>query len=218
LVLLLEARDLQGWPSIATILPLLCVSVIILMEFDLQVYRFPLIANLAKYSYGLYLWHWPLIVLATYLGMDRTWTTSFMIIFISSSVAIFSYQLIERRTITREKKLLIPAIFMSLGTLTFTHPRIPKLIFSESQLDTYRTLRDYKTQIAPVQYGFSKTHLQYTEPLESLGTVSQISLSDSICNYLLIGDCHAGLFSYSLKRAVQQHGVNLVIISMVETF
>jgi len=218
LVLLLEARDFQSWPSIATILPLLCVSVIILMEFDLQVYRFPLIANLAKYSYGLYLWHWPLIVLATYLGMDRTWTTSWMIIFISSSMAIFSYQRIERRMIRRKKKLLIPALVMSLGMLLLTHPRIPNLIFDESQLDTYRTLSDYKIQTAPAQYGFLRTHLQYHEPFDSLHTASQISLSDKIGNYLLIGDCHAGMFSYSLKRVAQQHGVNLVIFSMDETF
>lgn len=191
---------------------------IILMDVDCKLLSLKIIKLLARYSYSLYLWHWPLIVLLTYMGIKNSIATSIFTLLLCFALASLSYRFIEFKSYMGNKKPLTWIALTLLFIMLIIPIKFPEALFSQTQLRDHQMLHHYKAEIAPSQYGFHSTHLQHHEPFDPLRIDRQSKISKSLPNYLLIGDCHAGMFSYSLKRLAQQKGINLVVISMDETF
>ncbi|MVZ65750.1 acyltransferase family protein [Sphingobacterium sp. DK4209] len=206
---------MEGWPWIVALTVLSVVGIIL---FDVQVFESNIITWLAKNSYGIYLWHWPLIVLCTYLGVSLSFTVSAVLIVLTILFANVSYQFIESKNLFTNTKLqILGLVTLSLSAI-LVHPKAKDVIMNSQQLRDFQLLHQYKTEKTPLQYGFLTTHLQHHEPFNLLNITSRLKLSDSGGNYLLLGDCHAGMFSYTLKRIAQQKGINLIVFSMDETF
>ncbi|MFG0460962.1 acyltransferase family protein [Pseudomonas sp. yb_1] len=55
----------------------------------------PLITYVGKLSYSLYLWHWPIVALVNYQGIQITWSVTSQIILVSVALSVASYHLIE---------------------------------------------------------------------------------------------------------------------------
>lgn len=54
------------------------------------------IVYLGRISYSLYLWHWPVIILAEYRGIDLTLDNAVVVIFIAIGLASVSYHFVEK--------------------------------------------------------------------------------------------------------------------------
>lgn len=85
------------WPSYFAILPVLGTCLIIAANKpEAAVFQNPLVQTIGKWSYSVYLWHWPVAVAAVYFGFTRTTPLKvaieiLIVLAILSSWALISY-------------------------------------------------------------------------------------------------------------------------------
>ncbi|MBV2402347.1 acyltransferase family protein [Escherichia coli] len=89
--------DSSFFPGILA-LPVVIGSCLIIVVDKGVVSKFlsiPPIVYIGKISYSFYLWHWPIIILAKYRGIELTTYNAFMLVILSLIAASFSYHFIE---------------------------------------------------------------------------------------------------------------------------
>lgn len=207
-----------SWPSLKTMIPVILVSIILMSNVSFRIYETKFIQFISRHSYGLYLLHWPLIVLSTYLARGHNLTFNFVLLVSSLLLAITSHKYIESKNIIKTRIFIKTFLSITLICLVFPTSFMEKLLFNEQQIKLLQVLKSYKHLIAPSQFGFRKTHLLYNEHMNLSHFKAWPSISSSKPNYLLIGDCHAGMFSSTLKQIADEHQINLIVITMDETF
>lgn len=88
----------DDWPGWRTLLPVLGTAAVIYADRHTWFTRFTPLQRIGLWSYSIYLWHWPLVVLTHYLDLP---THSAIVIVgglaVSVVVGFVSYELIERR-------------------------------------------------------------------------------------------------------------------------
>lgn len=86
------------WPSYWTILPVAgAAAVIAAARTDAWWARLPPVFALGRWSYSIYLWHWPLFVGVMYLGLDLTVGAKAALLLLSIALGAFSYEAFEVR-------------------------------------------------------------------------------------------------------------------------
>ena len=114
--------------------------------FNRKVLSHPAMVYIGKLSYPLYLWHWPLLVLARFLG-DGQWTSTHrnLAVLASLALAALTYHGVERplaRRVSRKGWLAVALSALMLGTGTLAWfgfnglqgPTVPR---SAGPLETY---------------------------------------------------------------------------------
>jgi len=88
----------DDWPGWRTLLPVLGAAAVIYADRHSWFTRFAPLQRIGLWSYSIYLWHWPLVVLSHYLDLPFH-SAGVMIAGLLASVALgfVSYELIERR-------------------------------------------------------------------------------------------------------------------------
>src|SRR5699024_7595452 len=80
----------------------------------------------------------------------------------------------------------------------------------------FHFLYDYRRTSTAMQYGFLRSHLHYNEPVSQFNLTSLEFSPKEELNFLLVGDCHAGMFSTTIKRMAEEHGIQLLQATMDE--
>lgn len=208
-----------AWPSAITLLPVLATAGQLLLFDGKRAYRWPSVRFLAERSYGMYLWHWPLIVIANYAGLFARVEIKIGIFLISLLLASGSYVLLEKKSrFFPSLRVAAVCILVTLCCYAGTRTKLYERILPENQFRLFHFLYDYRRTQTAEQYGFQKTHLQYREDMSVFDRGALQQLSDQDSNYLLIGDCHAGMFSQTIKALAAQGNVRLLQATMDETF
>lgn len=83
------------WPSWRAALPVAATAVIILTASQYSFYKAAVISWLGSRSYSLYLWHWPLVVLLAYYGIEAQLLWVAAAIIASLCLAELSFRFIE---------------------------------------------------------------------------------------------------------------------------
>ena len=155
------------WPGYMALLPVFGTYLIILSNFQNSYLINNLIFNhIGKWSYSIYVWHWPIVVLGTYFSLQNWWLYG---IPLSILCGFLSYQIIEKRKfpnfnswkdIYRVKPLYMFLIILSISTfiketdgLSFIYPDQVISILDESknsnpyECDTWKTNTLYECKI-----------------------------------------------------------------------
>jgi len=208
-----------GWPSAATPLPVGLTFFLLLISPDYRLFHTGFVVYLARISYSWYLWHWPIVVLSTYFAWDQDLQWRIFFFFLSIGISALAYQLVEKRHRFRNPNVLAGGLLLTIAT-TFSLTQIPlKNIFlmgSHSSLVQFK--RVYPIKDAPAQYNFDRGHLLANSSFDSYDLQHLFLLSDSTSNYLLLGDCHAGMFSATLRDLANNNRINLIQATADEAF
>jgi peptidoglycan/LPS O-acetylase OafA/YrhL len=150
-----------------------------------------------KLSYGIYLWHWPLIVIGGLLGLaSMHWAVNTVVVVVGATLlAAASYLLVEqpvRRIDLRSRPravivlvtLLTAAGIVAAGTWSYLRP--------------------------PAQIAAVVEQLAADEQEEAIGT--QVSGVESGAKVLLIGDSHAGFWQPAFAALAQEQGWQLTSV------
>lgn len=206
------------WPGSGTLLVVACSATAIAIDHGSALVKWKVFGELAKRSYALYLWHWPMIVLFRYFGVETGDWHSLYMLSISFAMACLSYSLVERRYGTTGAGLPRRAMVMViLGTFTVAMCLTAGALFRRhGELSSF--MYGYHADHAPEQFGFDISHIRYNQDTASFRSIQDLAFDPERPNYLLIGDCYAAMFSATLRRAAEQRGVNLIQLTADDTF
>ncbi|WP_158849272.1 acyltransferase family protein [Algibacter sp. L1A34] len=199
-----------NWPSLYTLIPVVSASVLILCNTPFTLFKNKIIGFFGKISYSLYLWHWPLFVIASSLGFKGVYFT-IILLAVVILISYASYKYIETNKnlfFSLKRRLLIPLIVIGFSVIMGSF-HINKLFINDKTLE----LADYKEghldQITD-QFNVGKCFFDDSFYYEDFSNADCIQLSDSKKNVLLMGDSHAAEFSLSLKNALNLLDMNLI--------
>ena len=114
----------SAWPSPMTIIPVAGTAVVLLAARERAWWaRLAPVAALGRWSYSIYLWHWPIVALLAFTGHDsKPWAIAGIALSVACGAA--SYALVETRLTTllwqsrRLGRPLAASIFAGIAALT----------------------------------------------------------------------------------------------------
>lgn len=218
-ILYLPLNEENRWPSILTLIPVLLNLLILAQNMPFSTFKISIIKWTADNSYNLYLWHWPLIVLTAYFSDLEFW--SLILVFLFSMFILYLIKNYKQRYNSGKgnfKSIIYYTLLTSFLFAILSIPKIYDMIYAKNTYEAFEQLYHYPREIAPRQFGFLKTHLRYNETVLDFDPLNHTSFSTHKPNYLLIGDCHAGMFSKTLIEIANKKNINLIPITMDETF
>ncbi|UIR54712.1 acyltransferase [Sphingobacterium sp. SRCM116780] len=208
-IYLLDEENIS-WPSYYTLIPVLATFFIIITQSDFKILAFKPIQYIGKLSYSLYLWHWPIYVLAIYLGFNQP-NATFFIFSLSFCCACVSYYLIESNKRFDRVRLTIfstlAVVVLAIIVMIFPYDRL-KINEEIEHLTNYNSI--YRKEHLPTQFRKGSCHLDVDNTFQQYDFASCATISPNKKNILLLGDSHAGVFGQSLKEQLSKLDINLL--------
>lgn len=190
---------------------------------------------IGKYSYSLYLWHWPVLVLpAAAAGRRLTSLETLQALVLSVALAVCSYHLVEDRF--RHLKVLVRRPALSYG---FGIAVIAVAVISVGALPTKASIAESASRKAAAEGGALSSELaeavvdapddqasvyandchrpteldENAEPVEPSKCVSGVTGEPSAPTVMLLGDSHAAHWQPALAEMAKSQGWKLVSLS-----
>lgn len=211
--------DSWHWPSLYTIIPVFCTSIILAVRFDHILYKNRVIKYFGDVSYSLYLYHWPLFVLLLFFGYETSIHARVVFILISILLAMLSFHIVEKKKYLNSTRLLV-GLSVTLFLVTFILAHIhPKYYFSSKLANLVFASGQYKTcDEAIEQYNATNEHFYSTSNFINHYLPNPDIISGDKKNIILLGDSHAGMFSRAVKEICVQNDIRLIQITADATF
>ncbi len=111
------------WPGYMALIPVLGAYLIIVSNYQQNlIINNPVFNHIGKWSYSIYVWHWPLVVLGFYFSLENWWMYG---IPLSIILGFFSYHAIEKLHFPRysswKEIYKVKALYLALFLLGFGH-------------------------------------------------------------------------------------------------
>lgn len=132
------------WPGIPATLPVLGTMLILISEYKHWSNSNVLVQRLGDWSYSIYLWHWPLVVMLVLLGLQGFSVWSLLLIFVSVFLGLISYRLVEnpvRKLLTDQnnwKVLLLVLLGLALALVPAKQIRKEKGYMGRVSTEVYK--------------------------------------------------------------------------------
>jgi peptidoglycan/LPS O-acetylase OafA/YrhL len=198
------------WPGIYTLLPVSLTFILLIANInDFAVLKAKPLQFLGKISYSLYLWHWPVYVIARHFGVEASIASDVFLILLSILLAVFSFVYIENYKFVKTSYILLLNSLLMIICIIFTFNDLNKNAFSGRILSIAEYQKNNKKLIA-TQFSESCCFLTETTEEKSFNKVKCLTFKKNRKNILLFGDSHAGQFSQSFKDRFDMNKVNLL--------
>ncbi|MES2828484.1 MAG: acyltransferase family protein [Bacteroidota bacterium] len=196
------------WPGVFTILPVLGTFIIIVANYNnLYILKSFPIQFFGRISYSLYLWHWPVYLVAIYMGFSMQSLSILIVALISIILGFLSFRHIESFKFSSNWLILIfdasLCAFLALLMLHNTNTWVFKPYAIKMANYGNEHMRDKERQFSIgccFVYGDMK---QYRKDI-------CLKIDKYKKNVILIGDSHGAHLSTALKSSLQKLGVNLL--------
>ncbi|TRW24654.1 acyltransferase [Flavobacterium zepuense] len=184
------------WPGFYTLLPVMGTFLIIVANYNnFVVVRHSSMQFIGKISYSLYLWHWPVYVIAQYYGLG----TGFLVVAAYCAVAVLlgylSFIYIESITYRRKRFVVFAMLLAGAGAYMLSYCNANAVLF------------DKKTHaIAGYTVAGAKFFNQYKKGTCFVEAMPAYKKEPCLCiepgkkNILLIGDSHMAQLAQSLDE------------------
>jgi len=197
------------WPGVYTLIPVFATfGIIVLNQSSNGILQNSAVQLTGRVSYSLYLWHWPLIVFARYMGFQFNAITVIGIIALSFLIAYLSYTYIESLKLKTSIPIILTLAVLALSTnmLSNFNPKFKAKILA---------MADYKKKHnSAIKEQFS-TDCCFVEGYGSdefnkFIKRDCLKIDSTKKNILLLGDSHAASLSASLREQFAAHHINLL--------
>ncbi|GAA3945627.1 acyltransferase family protein [Chitinophaga oryziterrae] len=208
---ILRMDNRVAWPGVHTLIPTLGTCMVIIADWnDWGIIKTPVSRFFGKISYSLYLWHWPVFVIAKYvglIGMSKNIIVLPSLMILSIGLAFLSYRYVESRTYSSRKIFKYSGGILML-TLLLMITNANALVFKTKSVELSNYARDHKKEM-DAQFSTGKCFVNTNEDARKFRSAPCLCLSDSIKNILLIGDSHAAQLSSSLREVFSGMNIQL---------
>jgi len=205
-------NETYAWPSALTLLPVIGTFLVIALNKEYNFYKNSAIQYIGNISYSWYLWHWPIWVIAKYFDYKGVEVTALLMV-ISLLLASLSYEFIEKRSkLISLKKMVIGSSFVVLISLIGIFVTPNKYLFSQDAV-LLSEYKDHYDENRRKQFHSGVCH-----------NVSKVDYKKCLCinikkkNILLLGDSHAGQFSFSFRQKLDTTKFNFMEHTVVGSF
>lgn len=205
-------NETYAWPSALTLLPVIGTFLVIALNKEYNFYKNSAIQYIGNISYSWYLWHWPIWVIAKYFDYKGIEVTALLMV-ISLLLAGLSYEFIEKRSkLISLKKMVIGSSFVVLISLIGIFVTPNKYLFSQDAV-LLSEYKDHYDENRRKQFHSGVCH-----------NVSKVDYKKCLCinikkkNILLLGDSHAGQFSFSFRQKLDTTKFNFMEHTVVGSF
>ena len=199
----------MSWPGKYTLVPIMATFLVVVSNYnDFYILKNRVVQFVGSISYSLYLWHWPVYVINTYLGFKSSWQNILILLIISFGLAYLSFKLVEQLKV-KTKWVLLPLCVVGSITLCFTFFKLNQIAFSPKVLE----MASYKfkhTNEIDEQFRKNSCFIGGLEDCLKLYDKSAcLNLVPGKKNILLIGDSHAAQFAQSLSEKLNNSNVHI---------
>jgi peptidoglycan/LPS O-acetylase OafA/YrhL len=198
-----------AWPGIYALLPVLSAGLIIAVNAQSTWLNGQFLQKIGTWSYSIYLWHWPIVVIGVYFWLPHWWLA--VGIPLSILMGFLSYQFVEKMHFSRACRgvlnlLYRPAVIAAvpvllLSILLYINKGFPrhyaeKVVLSNSEKLNFNPLKCMQNQDATKEF----LHCIAGERTRDLPA------------FVLVGDSHANAFSSAVFNALDEKawGINFV--------
>jgi peptidoglycan/LPS O-acetylase OafA/YrhL len=202
-------KSSMDWPGGYTLIPVFAAFIIVAVNCDFKVLKFGAIQGTGKISYSLYLWHWPVFVVAQYLGYPLNTTLVVALTAISFILGYVSFKYVESINFTNARPILAGALGLVVLTGTLSYFDVNKIAFKHDALMVagYIKKYPYDTRIDSRGCFLTTKHKKFDE----YNQVACLSIKPTGKNFLLIGDSHSADLQDGFRaRFIDQH-INLMV-------
>jgi peptidoglycan/LPS O-acetylase OafA/YrhL len=198
------------WPGKFTIIPVFATFLIIAANSSSAGFvKTQFLQLTGKISYSVYLWHWPLYVVAVYLGLMHGWTSIIVLIVLSYGLGYLSLKYIEAKEIANQKTLWASVCALLIFTGALSYFNVNGFLFKKQTLTVADYTKNY-TAAKNRQFSDGTCFIHGEDPFEKLNLQSCLAIDSSKKNILLIGDSHAGQFSQTFREEFLKRNINLL--------
>jgi peptidoglycan/LPS O-acetylase OafA/YrhL len=203
-------NSLMKWPGIYTAVPVLATFFILISNYnDFKILKVEAVQMLGKISYSLYLWHWPVYVIAQYVGFDIGKPVAIvLLITISILLAYLSYRFIEKPDLSN-KSIVAGMVVFTLVTLFFGNINTNSILFKSKSIEISGYAKNHAKDI---RAQFSTGCCFVTSEVSGITSFNKkqcLNIVPNQKNILLIGDSHAAQFSESMRELLAKRNINL---------
>jgi peptidoglycan/LPS O-acetylase OafA/YrhL len=200
----------MAWPGKYTIVPVFAAFIIIVANCnDFRVLKFGVVQGMGKISYSLYLWHWPVYVIAQYWGYPLNASIVVALTVISLVLGYLSYKYVESYNFTGNKPILAGALALLIATGTLSYFDINKIAFKHEAV----MVAGYNKR-HPEGTRLSNSGCFLTTQNKSLSEYNQaacLSIKPGSKNFILVGDSHSADISEPFRKYFKDKNVNIMI-------
>jgi peptidoglycan/LPS O-acetylase OafA/YrhL len=216
IVILLSAIFLNAdlsWPGLYTVIPVIATFCVITANYnDNKIMGNESIDFLGRISYSLYLWHWPVFVIAHYLGLDWNALSIILMIGVSFLLGYFSYRHIEKFHFINSRFIVTAAVVLALGAFTLSRVNANIRLFDRKALEIVNYEKNHKKEVN-TQFTMGCFLTNSRKGLKYLNKEKCLNFQENKVNVLLIGDSHAADISQTLKDSLAAKNINLMLTS-----
>jgi peptidoglycan/LPS O-acetylase OafA/YrhL len=203
------------WPGLYTLIPVLGTFLIIVSNYDFAILRSSGIEMTGKISYSLYLWHWPVIVIANYRGIQLDAISILCYIIISFVLSYFTYKYIENYKNVTTKHVVLATLTLAAISYVLTYNNINKYLFTKETLEIANYKKNHsKEQSRQFSDGVCFSFTTSSGKFNGFNKEKCLYIDENKRNYILLGDSHAAHISQSVKEIIEDENIHIMQASV----
>lgn len=206
-------RTYMPWPGIYTILPVFATFLVIIANYnDFKVIKHEIIQFVGKISYSLYLWHWPVYVVAQYFGIGINWQSIILFTIISVFLGYISFKYIESIRFISNKPIIAAMTILFISTASLSYFNANNVVFKPKTLEIANYRINHKNERAK-QMSSGVCFLADINNIKKLDKEQCLCIEKNKKNILLIGDSHGAHLSQSLRERLEDKNMHLLQVT-----
>lgn len=176
------------WQVYTSFFTLGATALVIIANYQDTLFNKKLFTIPGQMSYSLYLWHWPILVVAIKFGLSQSFIPLFVTSLIITAISVFSYTFIERK---KYKKSVLLVVFVLCA--------IPNFVIKDN---SYLKKFTFKNEVSLLGDSYD---LEIHKSIDNY-FIYKIPRKNEQINTFVIGDSHSGqyhnFFYYDYEKPI----------------